>query len=152
MNINFVTQSGHEFLLIKVTMSFPREHCSSTLECKLTVYPQLCFSVPQALPYLPLWCCFFASTWLAAWVTAGQRKKPGQEAEAQLRAQCVGRQLVWNKELRLLRPDCLGSHFTSALTLASDQTSLHLSGLLFEMGMTSDVLLKDLISNPERFA
>lgn len=93
-----------------------------------------------------------AGCFASIWLTAGQRKKPGQEAEAQMRAQCVGRQLVWYKELRLLRPDCLGSHFTSALTLASDQTSLRLSGLLFEMGITSAVLLKDLISNPERFS
>ena len=45
-------------------MSFPREHCSSTLECKLTVYPQLCFSVPPGSPLFAfmvlLFCLYMA--------------------------------------------------------------------------------------------
>lgn len=96
-------------------------------EARLTIYPQPCSPIPQGPPYLPQGCCLFASAWWAAWVTAEQRREQGQAAEAQLRDRWARRQLVWWKGLRLQGQRGLGSHLTSALTLASLGASVDIS-------------------------
>lgn len=50
-----------------------------------------------------------------------------QAAEAQLSDRWARRQLVWQKELRLQGQSGLGSHLTSALTLARLRASVDLS-------------------------